>query len=123
MNTLPTLNPVDLKPWLNKPEMILACVKQVQKDLGMYGIEISFHGEISTAYECLFNQLQPQIESLLSRGSVTWIDILYRVDVSENKVKELSQGQDSFSAAITHLIIWRELQKVVIRFLLQRDGL
>ncbi len=121
MDNLPKLNPVDLQIWFNKPDMILACVKQVQKDLGMYGIDISFSGNIHAAYDELFHQLQPQIENLLSRGNITWVDILYRVDVSEEKVKEVSNKQDSFSSAITDLILWRELQKVVIRFLLQQN--
>jgi len=48
------------------------------------------------------------------------MEILYRVDVDEAKVKIISQENEPYSASITRLILWRELQKVVTRFLLSK---
>ncbi|MBK6331061.1 MAG: hypothetical protein IPF62_11295, partial [Bacteroidetes bacterium] len=39
------------------------------------------------------------------------MEILYRVDVSEETVKKASEGDEDFSELLTRLILWRELQK------------
>lgn len=118
MNNLPILSFSDLKPWFNKPQIIKDCAAQTQKDLGLYGIQISFSGNAETAYSELFSQIEPHINSLLKKGS-SLMEILYRVDVAEEKLKEISEPNETLSESITRLILWRELQKVVTRFLLK----
>ena len=118
MQNIPKLSANDLKPWLDKPQLIKECAAQTQKDLGLYGIEISFSGNAETAYEELFSQIEPLIKSLLKKGS-SLMEILYRVDVEESKLKEISEPNETISQSITRLILWRELQKVVTRFLLK----
>jgi len=119
MESIPKLTEIDLKPWFDKPKLILDCAAQTQKDLAQYGIEFSFSGNVETIYEELFSQIQPQIEALLKKG-ISLMEILYRVDVDEAKVKTISRDNELFSASITRLILWRELQKVVTRFLLSQ---
>ncbi len=121
MEHLPKLNESDLKPWFDKVEMIHDCVAQVQKDLGNYGIQLTFSGNVLTAYQELFQQLEPQLNQLIKRGS-SLMEILYRVDVDESKVKQVAELNEPFSASLTRLILWRELQKVVTRFLLSRES-
>jgi hypothetical protein len=123
MDTLPKLNMSELQPWLNKPEMINACVAQVQKDLGMFDIELSYSGQIASAFDELFEQLHPQIEKMLQQGNVGLMDILYRVDVPEKFVKEMLSWDTSLSVSLTKVILLRDLQKVVIRDLLSKQGL
>lgn len=123
MDTLPKLNMSELQPWLNKPEMINACVAQVQKDLGMFDIELSYSGQIVSAFDELFEQLHPQIEKMLQQGNVGLMDILYRVDVPEKFVKEMLSWDTSLSVSLTKVILLRDLQKVVIRDLLSKQGL
>jgi hypothetical protein len=119
MESIPKLIETDLKPWFDKPKLILDCAAQTQKDLAQYGIEFSFSGNAETIYEELFSQIQPQIEALLKKG-ISLMEILYRVDVDESKVKTISRDNELLSASITRLILWRELQKVVTRFLLSQ---
>jgi hypothetical protein len=119
MENIPKLTEIDLKPWFDKPKLILDCAAQTQKDLAQYGIEFSFSGNVETIYEELFSQIQPQIEALLKKG-ISLMEILYRVDVDEAKVKTISRDNELLSASITRLILWRELQKVVTRFLLSQ---
>lgn len=123
MDTLPKLNMSELQPWLNKPEMINACVAQVQKDLSMFDIELSYSGQFPSAFDELFEQLQPQIEKMLQQGNVGLMDILYRVDVPEKFVKEMLSWDTALSVSLTKVILLRDLQKVVIRDLLSRQGL
>jgi hypothetical protein len=119
MESIPKLTEIDLKPWFDKPKLILDCAAQTQKDLAQHGIEFSFSGNVETIYEELFSQIQPQIEALLKKG-ISLMEILYRVDVDEAKVKTISRDNELLSASITRLILWRELQKVVTRFLLSQ---
>jgi len=119
MESILKLTEIDLKPWFDKPKLILDCAAQTQKDLAQYGIEFSFSGNVETIYEELFSQIQPQIEALLKKG-ISLMEILYRVDVDEAKVKTISRDNELLSASITRLILWRELQKVVTRFLLSQ---
>ncbi len=115
--SFPVLTYDSLRPWFNKPALIHNCVAQVQKDLGSYGIELHYSGDANNAYQELFIQMQPQIARLL-HSNTTLMEILYRVDVSEEAVREASKGNEEFSHSVTRLILWRELQKVVTRFLL-----
>ena len=114
----PTLSYQSLKPWFDKPALINDCVAQVQKDLGSYGISLKYSGNTKNAYEELFVQLKPQIQKLLNTNRIL-MEILYRVDVSEETVKKASEGDEDFSELLTRLILWRELQKVVTRFILR----
>lgn len=116
--TPPQLTLESLKPWFDKPAMIHECVAQVQKDLGSYGIEIHYSGNHLNAYEEIFAQLQPQIEKLIHNGT-RLIAILYRVDINENEVRKAADQHEDMSHVLCRLILWRELQKVVTRFLLK----
>lgn len=115
---VPKLHETDLKPWLNKLDMIEACATQTIKDLGLYGIELHFSGNPLTAYEELFHQIKPALEERLQRGSSVQ-EILYRVDVSETLVTQFLTANVDVAGGLTTLILWRELQKVVTRFLHQ----
>ncbi len=112
---LPTLHAQDMAPWLNKPEMIRACVAQLQKDVGSYGLEISFSGDVYNAYDELFQQVEPWL-SRLPHGVL--MEVLYRVDVNESMTSQVMQENESYHRTLTRLLLWRELQKVVTRFLL-----
>jgi hypothetical protein len=60
---------------------------------------------------------------MLQKGNVGLMDILYRVDVPEKYVKEMLSWDTSLSVSLTKLILLRDLQKVVIRYLLSKQGL
>ena len=114
---IPQLHAASILPWFNKAELIDACVLQVQKDLGAYGIALHYSGNSASAYQELFDQLKPQITALLSSGTKLKA-MLYRVDLPESQLRDTLAKELDMSAAISRLILWRELQKVVTRFLL-----
>lgn len=120
MEKLPSLNESDLKPWFDKLEMIQRCVEQVQKDLGSFGIVLTTSGDAKNAYQELFTQLEPQLDRLLHRNT-TMLQILYKVDVNEDLVRKSIEQGEKISEVLTRLILWRELQKVVTRFLLMNN--
>ena len=117
----PTLTQKDLQPWLNKSEMIRACAEQTIKDLGMYGISLQFSGNPMLAYQELHQQIKPAIAERMRSGQGIQ-EILYRVDVSEKQVQEFLVSQNDLPEALTTLILWRELQKVVTRFLTSQSN-
>ena len=121
MEKLPALDPAQLRPWLDREAMVHACVAQVMKDLGPYGIHLTYSGQAATAYEELFGALQPQLFALLG-SKATLHEILYRVDVNENQLARLREGNEETASTLTRLILWRELQKVVTRFMLSQEG-
>lgn len=118
---IPSLSQEALLPWFYKVGLVHECVAQVQKDLGSYGIQLRYSGVAANAYDELFAQLQPQISTLL-HSSTQLMEILYRVDVSEIQVQKAGASNEDISFTLTRLILWRELQKVVTRFLLQPDN-
>ncbi len=101
--------------------MIAHCVTQVQKDLSAYGIVLSWSGQTATAYRELFTQLQPQIANMMARGTKLHA-MLYRVDIPESEISKAMQGDEPLEDAVTRLILWRELQKVVTRFIMSRSS-
>jgi hypothetical protein len=116
---IPSLTYESIRPWFNKHELINDCVLQVKKDLFSYGIELSYSGNYENAYTELLAQLEPQIKILLKQNSVLTA-ILYRVDVDEDLFTKALDKSLDISKTITQLILWRELQKVVTRFLLKK---
>ncbi len=68
-------------------------------------------------YDELFNLLQRQIRYLLEKNVERLMQALYRIDVSEEKVKRiLAFGEgDDVSADLTKLVLDREMQKAHFR--------
>jgi hypothetical protein len=90
---------------------------QVQKDFQLYDEKVEFSGVHETAYGELFEQIKPIIFRMLELDSARFFSLLYRIDVDEIKVKNLLFGHKESDVAneITHLILERELLKVVSR--------
>ena len=80
-----------------------------------FGEEINFSGNIATAYSELFTQTQPFIQKLIDTNYQKLLQVLYRIDVSEKMISAAVNEGNEISSVITRLILFRELQKVVIR--------
>ncbi len=104
-------------PYLINLELIRETARQIIKDFGMTGIEIRFTGNGQSAYDELFGQIAPEVDKLLQGNAGSFYDLLYRIDISEDQLKKESERFPArkFSEVVAHLIIKRELQKVVIR--------
>ena len=111
------MNLNDLSKYINRLDLIKDTAIQIIKDFDMFGLEIKFSGNAFNAYEELFEQIEPQINKLISSNQTKFMGILYRIDLSDVQIKKAVQENTSepFSAIVTDLIIKRELQKVVIR--------
>jgi hypothetical protein len=67
--------------------------------------------------EQLFNQLADAVNQLIKQDFNRLISILYRIDVSESKLKDLLQTHPDKEAGkiIASLLIERQLQKIRMR--------
>jgi hypothetical protein len=76
-----------------------------------------FEQNSTSAYTLLYQQVLPQIQKLVAANSQKIFSLLYRIDISEAQLKtELQKNKEQTSEEIiSHLIIKRCLQKVVLR--------
>lgn len=126
---LPEITHQNIAQLLNKEAIIHETIAQIQKDFGMYNIEINFDGNIETAYEQLMTKLTEEITNLLAIDKSKLQSILYRIDLSEMAIKKALRlastslsnhrsGNDiaeNTQQVISHEIIVRELKKVLTR--------
>jgi hypothetical protein len=129
---LPEITHQNIAQLLNKEAIIHETIAQIQKDFGMYSIEINFDGNSETAYEQLMNQLNVEITNLLAIDKSKLQSILYRIDLSERNIqlaknalrlastslsnhRSVSDSVAETNHVIAHEIIVRELKKVLTR--------
>jgi len=108
---------VSIQPYLQDAEILNQTGEQIKKDFAFFEIEILFESSYQNGYDKLYDQVFPQIKKLLSSNSQKIFSLLYRVDISEVQLKNESQKnlEQTSEQLITHLIIKRCLQKVVLR--------
>src|SRR5436190_21894181 len=96
-------------------EVIRETARQVIKDFGMAGIEIQFSGNHETAYQELVDQILPGLKGLYQQNTGAFMALLYRIDVEEKKVRQLSASYsgNAFFAQLAGVIIEREFIKVL----------
>lgn len=129
---LPEITHQNIGQLLNKEAIINETITQIQKDFGMYQIDIKFDGNTETAYEQLMTSLASEITQLLAHDKSKLQSILYRIDLSEKHIQLTKNAfrlastslsnhgsvPNSFvetNQVIAHEIIVRELKKVLTR--------
>jgi len=114
---LPNLQHSNLASFLNRAEIVQETAHQIMKDFGMFGIEITFSGNIETAYQELLEQLINQISVYLDRDYGRLMAVLYQVDITEKEIAkahcELPHYNDL--EVLAHQVIFRDLKKVLFR--------
>jgi hypothetical protein len=103
-------------------EIIKLTANQVIKDFMQFGMDVSFSGDIYSAYDELFDQLDVHIANLLNTSYQRLMSLLYQVDVGEAKLAKLIDNRpgSSISEVITEAILERELLKVLTRLYFKR---
>jgi len=109
------LNLKDLSPFQKRIDIIQKTAAQIQKDFGTFSQEVSFSGNTETAYNELYKQVFSHVAYLWEKQQHTLWNILYQIDLDENKVLKTLHHEDQPIDALTQMILERELKKVVIR--------
>lgn len=104
----------DLITSANNFKLYKKLIRQLNKDFLYANIDLDFHEEILPT--SLKLMLHETIYNLIQEKFTDYLNLLYIIDVSEKKVKELD-GSDTLKLAedISFLILKREWQKVWYR--------
>ena len=90
-------------------------VEQLEKDFLMIGVNFDVPKPILN-YSSLFNFTFNLVDALNEKDSQKILNLLYRIDLSEEIVKNEMQKTDfNFSKMLSEMIVKRELYKVIIR--------
>ena len=90
-------------------------IGQLEKDFLMAGLNFDVPKPV-LSYSSLFNFTLHLIDALNEKDSQKILNLLYRIDLSEEIVKdEMQQTELSFTKMISEMIVKRELYKVIIR--------
>ena len=111
-----TTDKIDLSGYKTRKEVLEKLIRQINKDLEI-NVTIEREEQGIDLYQSIIDQVAPVIEKLIRQGNGRVEQLLYKIDVSEKKVKETFNSTLETDPAVifTHLIIERELQKVVFR--------
>jgi hypothetical protein len=115
--SLPKLSEKDLSNYFKESKVISETAEQLKKDFSTSGINISLSVHSANVYEELFDQLKPIVSDCLDNNYQKLLQLLYHIDLNERITSETVNHPDteSLSSRLTQLIIFRELQKVIIR--------
>jgi hypothetical protein len=114
----------DLARYRNDREIVNQTAHQVIKDFVMFGYEINLPADLCFAYDDLFDQLSPVINELSVINISKLYSLLYAIDVNEKSIKRgiNKMPEIPFYEVITHLILERELKKVITRRYFSRNS-
>ena len=114
--SLPEFSKSEIDDPRNQTEIIRLTAEQVMKDFALFGLEITFSGNVINAYDELFEQLNLCLVDLLNSDYRRLLSLLYHIDISEKEMnKKLKSFSGEPSEIITEMILERELKKVLIR--------
>lgn len=89
-------------------------VNQLNKDFEIIGTDVNF-SETKNPQD-LFEFLQEVISTLLEKHFDVFLNLLYRIDIDETKIKSIiNQMAEDTEQQITFIILKREWQKVWFR--------
>jgi hypothetical protein len=113
----PQVNNNNVSNLLDREEIVKATAQQIMKDFGMFGVEITFSGDTTQAYDELHKQLIDQITLLVEQNYELLLSVLYQVDITEREIARAAQELPHYThiEIIAHQVIVRDLKKVLLR--------
>ena len=113
----PRVSNQNVESLLNREEIVRQTAEQIMKDFGMFGVEITFSGNIDQAYQELHQQLVEQISILIERNYDLLLSVLYQVDITDREMAKAQAELPHYThiEVIAHQVIARDLKKVLLR--------
>ena len=114
-----------LQSKFRRVDLIHQTARQIQKDFAEFGMEVSFSGDIEAAYDELFDQMHGHLKTMLAKNYNAIFNFLYRIDLSEKSIVRAESDFPEYSKVevMCHLIIQREIKKVLIRNYFKEKGI
>jgi hypothetical protein len=96
---------------IEEKHLLVELIRQLNKDAILAGV--SFQMEEQAVPKKLVTELRSNLYRMISNNFGDYLNFLYRVDVSENKLKSLKEiDPEKIANAVTQLVLEREWQKV-----------
>lgn len=104
----------DLISYANSYKLYKKLIHQLNKDFLLANIDLGFHEDIvPTSLKLILHEA---VYNLIQKRFTDYLNLLYIIDVSENKIKELDNTDTlELAEAVTLLILKREWLKVWYR--------
>jgi len=114
----------DMRRYRDDEQIVKKTAEQIIKDFGQFGIEIQLPDNLNMAYNELFDQLAPNIRNLIDEDQTRFYSLLYRIDLNELTIRKGSLEMPELPVfdVVTHLILERELKKVLTRMYFSRNS-
>ena len=111
-------------PYEKRLAIIAETFKQLQKDIGIDDDMLIFEGNPESAYQQLFDCIEPFLHNLLQSNAQRFARMLYKVDISEGALnkKLLTFPEKSYVRVVTEMVIYRAFQKVMTK-MISRENL
>jgi len=111
-------------PYEKRLAIIAETFHQLQKDIGIEEDVLIFEGNPESAYQQLFEYIEPYLFDLLQNNAQRFARVLYKVDISEGALnkKLLAFPEKSYVRVVTEMIIYRAFQKVMTK-MISRENL
>ena len=101
---------------IEKNSFLNETVEQLEKDFLMVGVNFDVPKPV-LSYSSLFNFTIHLVDALQAKDSQKILNLLYRIDLSEEIVKNAMKQTDlSFTEMISEMIVKRELKKVIMYY-------
>lgn len=95
---------------------LISSLNLFEKDFQLDKSYLNLDTQEEVGYDQAFLMIMRVVEDLMTKDFNRLINILYRIDVSEEKLKEaLGLSNDNPASVITKMILDRQLQKVATR--------
>ena len=121
----PQINNSNVSRHLDQSDIVQETAEQIMKDFGTFGVEITFSGDISHAYNELHQQLINQVTLLVERNYELLLSVLYQVDITEHEIARAERELPHYNniEIIAHQVIVRDLKKVLLRrYFIEKDS-
>ncbi len=94
-------------------ELLTKMVQQLNRDFYLCGLDTVFH--LVTTFSDLESQLLKEIQYLLDTAISDLYRLLYRIDVSENRLRDIRESETNLTETIVSLILKRTRDKIYWR--------
>lgn len=103
----------DLEKYHDNLEIVHLTAKQISKDFAMFGMEITFSGNVAFAYPELMAQLTQHLQLLLQSDQERLFALMYQIDIDQKSVGACLRSHENPPGGLADLIIRREMLKVL----------
>ena len=100
---------------IQNQDFLKETTSQLEKDFLMVGVNFDIEKPVES-YKYLFSFTFHLINSINERDPKRLLNLLYRIDLDEEKVKvEMNKTELSFTEMLSEIIVKREIYKVILK--------